>query len=59
MSGWSYAKYALAMSGLALVVLADNLGRRWIGYPGLALIAAAFLLRFVQRKASRRPIKPS
>ena len=54
MSGWSYAKYALAMGGLALVLLGENIGRRWLGYPGIALIVVAFLLRFPQRSIARR-----
>ena len=55
-SGWTYAKYVLALAGLALVLLADNLEKRWLGYPGLALILAAFLLRFVQQRAARRDL---
>lgn len=50
MNGWTVAKMALALIGVALLVLADNLGRPWIGYLGLAPIVAAFLLRFVQRR---------
>ena len=50
MNGWLLAKYALALAGIALVVLADDAGRRWLGYVGLGLIVAAFLLRFVQRR---------
>ena len=57
-SGWTLAKYVLALAGLALVLLSDNLGRPWIGYPGLVLIGAAFLLRFAQRRASRGEDKP-
>jgi hypothetical protein len=53
LSGWTYAKYALALAGLALVLLADNLGKKWLGYPGIGLILVAFLLRFAQRRASR------
>ena len=55
MSGWSIAKYALALAGLALVLLADRVGLRWLGYGGLALIVVAFLLRFAPRlRASQR-----
>jgi len=50
MSGWTLAKLALALLGVALLLLADELGRPWIGYSGLAPIVAAFLLRFVQRR---------
>ena len=44
------AKYALALSGIALVLLADRVGRSWLGYIGLGLIVSAFVLRFVQRR---------
>lgn len=54
MTTWTMAKYALALAGLALVVLSDNLGRRWPGYIGLGLLLAAFLLRFVQRRRESR-----
>ena len=53
MNGWTLAKYALAIAGLALVVGADRFGVRWLGYPGLALIALAFLLRYPQRRMAR------
>jgi len=49
-NGWLLAKYALALTGVALVLLSDSAGRRWIGYLGLGLIVTAFLLRFVQRR---------
>lgn len=52
MSGWTLAKYALALAGLALVLLADQTGKKWLGYPGLGLILAAFLVRFLQRRKS-------
>ncbi len=50
MSGFTLGKYALALAGIALVLLADRLARSWIGYLGLALIVSAFLLRFLQRR---------
>ncbi len=50
MSGWILAKYALALAGIALVLLSDRLQLPWLGYSGLAIIVAAFLLRFLQRK---------
>jgi hypothetical protein len=53
MNGWTLAKYALGMAGLALVFGADRFGVRWLGYPGLALIVVAFLLRYPQRRALR------
>ncbi len=54
MTAWTLAKYALALAGIALVLAGDRLGRPWMGYPGLALIVVAFLLRFVQRRAAKR-----
>jgi hypothetical protein len=53
LSGWTLAKYALALAGVALVLTGDRLGVRWLGYPGLALIVTAFVLRFVQRWRDR------
>jgi hypothetical protein len=52
-SGWTLAKYALTLAGLALVIAADRIGVRWLGYPGLALVVLAFLLRYPQRRAAR------
>lgn len=49
MSPWTWAKYILAIAGLALVVTADRLGVHWLGYVGLALIVSAFLLRLKYR----------
>lgn len=54
MNGWTLGKYALAFSGLALVLGADSLGRSWMGYIGLALLVLAFALRFVQRRFAPR-----
>jgi hypothetical protein len=54
MSGWTLAKYAFALAGLALVLAGDRFGVRWLGYPGLGLIALAFLLRFPQRRSLTR-----
>lgn len=47
---WILAKYALALAGIALLLLGDRVGHPWLGYVGLGLIAVAFLLRFVQRR---------
>ncbi len=58
MSGWTLAKYALALAGLALVIAADRFGVRWLGYPGLALIALGFLRRYPQRRAARTTEPP-
>jgi len=55
MNGWSLAKYALALSGVALVLLGDQIGRRWLGYLGLGLLIVAFLLRFIRPAPPRRP----
>lgn len=57
MNNWTLAKYALALAGIALVLAGDRVGRPWLGYPGLALLVAAFLLRFVQRR--RQKASPS
>jgi hypothetical protein len=54
MSGWTLAKYALALAGVALVITGDRTGQRWLGYPGLVLVVAAFVLRFVQRRREVR-----
>jgi len=52
MNGWTLAKYALALSGIAVVLLADRVGRSWLGYVGLGLMVIAFLLRFAQRRGT-------
>ena len=52
MNGWVIAKYALALAGLALVLWSDRIGAHWLGYVGLALIVAAFLLRFLARRGA-------
>jgi len=51
---WTLGKYALALTGLALVLGADSLGRSWVGYVGLGFLVAAFALRLVQRRFDRR-----
>ena len=53
MSHWTWVKFALALAGLALVVSAERLGRHWLGYVGIGLILAAFLLRLVYRVPRR------
>ena len=55
MTGWTIAKYLLAIAGISLLLLGDARGERWIGYAGLALIITAFLLRFVQRRLTGAP----
>jgi hypothetical protein len=57
-NGWMLAKYALTLAGLGLVLVADRVGRTWLGYVGLAAIVSAFLLRFLQRRAARRGEAP-
>jgi drug/metabolite transporter superfamily protein YnfA len=52
-SGWTLAKYVLALAGVVLVLLAERLGRPLVGYGGLTLIVGAFVLRFVQRRGTR------
>ena len=54
MTGWTYAKYLLALAGIALVLAGESTGRRWVGYIGIGLLVAAFLLRFVQRARERK-----
>ncbi len=49
MSGWTLAKYVLALAGLLVVLLADRYGAPRVGWIGLGLILIAFLLRFLQR----------
>ena len=49
MTGWTLAKYVLALAGVAIVLLADRIHHPRLGYLGLGLILAAFLLRFLQR----------
>ncbi len=49
MSGWTLAKYTLALSGVLIVLLADRLGAHDFGWVGLGLVLAAFFLRFWQR----------
>jgi hypothetical protein len=40
------AKYALALSGVAIVLAADRWEKPQLGWLGLGLILAAFFLRF-------------
>ncbi len=49
MNGLTLAKYALALSGVAIVLAADRWGRPRLGWIGLGLILAAFFLRFWRR----------
>jgi len=48
-SGWSLAKVVLVLSGVALLLFADQRGIPVLRWLGLALLLAAFLLRFWQR----------
>ncbi len=50
MNAWTLGKYALMLAGLALVLGGDRIGMRWLGYPGIALILAAFAIRYLQRR---------
>jgi hypothetical protein len=52
MSGLTLAKYALALGGVAIVLVADRIGRPEFGWAGLGLILAAFFLRFWRRPGS-------
>ena len=58
MNGWTLAKYVLALGGVALVLLAENLGTRWLGYVGIGLIVVAFLLRYPQRRMQKQGSAP-
>ena len=49
MSGWSLAKVVLVLSGVALLLFADQRGVPVLGWVGLGLLVVAFLLRFWQR----------
>jgi O-antigen/teichoic acid export membrane protein len=53
MSGWTLAKYLLALSGVLIVILADKYGVHGFGWIGLGLVLAAFFLRFWQRARAR------
>ena len=55
MSPWTYAKYVLALAGVALVLSADRLGHHWLGYVGLGLLVVAFLLRLKYRVSRHSP----
>lgn len=59
MSGWTIAKYVLALAGIALVLAADRVGIQWLGYPGVGLLVVAFLLRFPQRRAMGKGEPPA
>ena len=58
MSGWSLAKVVLVLSGVALLLFADQREVPVLGWVGLALLVVAFLLRFWQR-AKDQPRKDS
>lgn len=59
MNGWTLAKYLLALTGIALVLLSDRVHHQWVGYAGIVLLVSAFALRFVQRRrALREPSAP-
>jgi hypothetical protein len=53
MTGWTLAKYLLALSGVLIVIFADKFGAPSFGWIGLGLVLAAFFLRFWQRARSR------
>ena len=50
MTPMTLVKYAMALAGVALVLLGESMGRRWLGYIGLGLVVLAFFLRFVRRR---------
>lgn len=49
MSGWTLAKYLLAVGGVLIVLLAGRYDLPFLGWAGLGLVLAAFFLRFWQR----------
>ena len=49
MSGWTLAKYVLALGGVLVVILADRFGVPTLGWVGLGLVLAAFFLRLWRR----------
>ena len=59
LSGWTIAKYACALAGIALALLADRVRLPWLGYGGIGLIVVGFLLRFPQRRAQREVEPPA
>lgn len=54
LNGWTIAKYLCAVGGIALVLLADRLNLPWLGYVGIGVILAGFVLRYPQRRAMRK-----
>jgi hydrogenase/urease accessory protein HupE len=58
-NGWTVAKYALTLAGIALVLAADRVGVRWLAHAGLGLIVVGFLLRFPQRRARQKQPPPA
>jgi membrane protein implicated in regulation of membrane protease activity len=46
-------RLAFAMAGFAAAILAVATDRRWVGWLAISLLAAALLLRLLQRKPSR------
>jgi len=53
-SGWSLAKVVLVLSGVALLLFADQRGVPVLGWAGFGLMVVAFLLRFWQRAKDKR-----
>jgi len=57
----SYAKLVLAAAGIAVFFLGARLGIGAVRWTGIALVAAAWLLRFATRQPSaavRDPVSP-
>jgi len=52
-SGWTLAKYLLSVAGVLIVILADRYGVPRLGWLGLGLVLAAFLLRFWQHAKAK------
>ena len=58
MNALTLAKYALALSGVAIVLAGDRWGKPLLGWLGLGLILAAFFLRFWRRASARQSSEP-
>ena len=54
MNSWSLAKVVLVLSGVALLLFADQRGIPFVGWVGFGLLVVAFLLRFWQRAKDKR-----
>lgn len=51
MNRWVVAKAWLGAAGLAAGIAGMALGWRWLVWSGLVLLAAAFMIRLVERRS--------